>query len=92
MMRLSSKRPLSWFAATHVNEGRAHLNFSEQPLDQINPDVLIAMIRADAMPPQIYRLAHPEANLTQAQKESLIAGIQATFNTVRVQSHPQAGA
>src|SRR5690242_7978061 len=36
--------PVSWFAAEHVNEGRAHLNFSEQPLDAIDPDVLIAYI------------------------------------------------
>ncbi|MBZ0299152.1 MAG: heme-binding domain-containing protein [Anaerolineae bacterium] len=71
--------PASWIAAQHVNEGRAHLNFSEQPLDTLNPDLLIAMIRADLMPPHIYRLAHPEANLTAAQKEILIRSIRDTF-------------
>lgn len=71
--------PASWIAAQHVNEGRARLNFSEQPLHTLNPDLLIAMIRADLMPPQLYRLAHPEANLTPAQKEVLIRSIRDTF-------------
>jgi hypothetical protein len=71
--------PLSWIAAQHVNEGRAHLNFSEQSLDTVDPNVLVAMIQADVMPPQAYRLTHPEANLTDAQKERLIQSILATF-------------
>lgn len=76
--------PLSWVAAQHVNEGRAHLNFSEQPLNTINPNLLIAMIQADRMPPRLYRLTHPEANLTGAQKERLIQSILATFKHANV--------
>ena len=72
--------PLSWIAAQHVNEGRAHLNFSEQSLDTVDPNLLVAMIRADVMPPPVYRLTHPEANLTDTQKERLIQSILATFN------------
>lgn len=71
--------PVSWIAAEHVNEGRARLNFSEQPLDQINIGMLIAYIQSDAMPPGAYRLTHPEANLTEEQKAALIAGIRATI-------------
>lgn len=72
--------PLSWVAAQHVNQGRARLNFSEQPLDSINPNVMIAMIQADVMPPPAYRLTHPEANLTPAQKALLIDSIAMTFD------------
>jgi hypothetical protein len=71
--------PVSWIAAEHVNEGRAQLNFSEQPPQTINAEQLIAYIESDAMPPEAYRLTHPEANLTAAQKAALIAGIRATF-------------
>ncbi len=78
--------PASWVAAQNVNEGRTHLNFSEQPLTAINPSLLIAMIRSDAMPPPAYRLTHPEANLTPEQKEALIAGIQATFSSTTAQA------
>lgn len=86
--------PLSWIAAQHVNEGRAHLNFSEQSLDTIDPNVLVAMIRADVMPPPVYRLTHPEANLTGAQKERLIESILATFQQAStdrqtVAAHPR---
>lgn len=71
--------PVSWIAAEHVNAGRAHLNFSEQPLNNIDPDQLIAYIESGAMPPAAYRLTHPEANLTAAQKAALIDGIRATL-------------
>jgi hypothetical protein len=71
--------PMSWIAAEHVNEGRGHLNFSEHPPDEINVEMLIAYIESDRMPPPAYRLTHPEANLTEAQKSVLIEGIRATL-------------
>ena len=73
--------PVSWMAAEHVNQGRQHLNFSEQPMDEISMGRLIEYIQSDAMPPAAYRLMHPEANLTEAQKNALIDGIRATFNS-----------
>jgi hypothetical protein len=73
--------PVSWMAAEHVNEGRAHLNFSEQNVQDIDTDQLIAYIQSDAMPPAVYRLTHPEANLTAAQKAALIIGIRATLGS-----------
>jgi hypothetical protein len=78
--------PLSWIAAQHVNEGRARLNFSEQALDTVDLNVLVAMIRADVMPPPLYRLTHPEANLTETQKERLIQSILSTFNRANTQT------
>jgi hypothetical protein len=71
--------PVSWIAAQHVNEGRAHLNFSEESPENLNVDLLISYIQSDAMPPAAYRLTHPEANLTAAQKAALIDGIRATL-------------
>lgn len=72
--------PVSWIAAQHVNQGRQRLNFSEQPMADISLGRLIDYIQSDAMPPPAYRLTHPEANLTEAQKAALIDGIRATFN------------
>jgi hypothetical protein len=73
--------PVSWMAAEHVNQGRQQLNFSEQPMDEISMGRLIEYIQSDAMPPAEYRLTHPEANLSEAQKAVLIEGIRATFNS-----------
>jgi len=77
-MRLA---PLSWVAAEHVNEGRAALNFSEQPPETLSADLLIAHVQSDAMPPQLYRSVHPEANFTPEQKELLIATIRDTLGS-----------
>ncbi len=71
--------PVSWIASEHVTEGREHLNFSEQPLQDIHLGKLISYIQSDRMPPEAYRLVHPEANLTEQQKADLIAGIRATM-------------
>jgi hypothetical protein len=73
--------PISWIAAEHVNEGRARLNFSEQPLEEINPGLLIGFIQADRMPPEAYKLMHPEAHFTEEQKAILIQGIRDTFDS-----------
>ncbi|MCD4687188.1 MAG: heme-binding domain-containing protein, partial [Anaerolineae bacterium] len=35
-------------------------------------------IRSGDMPPGTYRLLHPDARLTDAEQEALIAGLQAT--------------
>lgn len=40
----------------------------------------IIVITTGRMPPSQYLLIHPEANLTQAEKDQLAAGIQATLS------------
>lgn len=84
--------PSSWVVWYDVTEGREALNFSEwdrhaddeyvDPNDPFPPKTLSerieAVIRDGSMPPGTYRLAHPEARLSGAQKEALIEGLLRT--------------
>jgi hypothetical protein len=72
--------PLSWIASQRVNNGRAHLNFSEQRPEDISLEDLIAAIESGEMPPAQYLFFHPEANLSEEDRAHLIAGIRATFD------------
>ncbi len=84
--------PPSWVIWYDVTEGREALNFSEwdrhtddeyiDPADSFPPKTLSerieAVIRNGSMPPGTYRLAHPRARLSAAQKEALIEGLVRT--------------
>ena len=71
--------PMSWAVASHVEEGRADLNFSEFDRTQ-EADEIIETIQDGSMPPSYYTRfgLHPEAKLTPAERAELIAGLQAT--------------
>lgn len=75
----SNVAPASWLVQNDVNGGRNELNFSRW--DQQQPDVseVVAAIRSGAMPPIQYKLAHPAARLSKADRERLARGIQATY-------------
>ncbi len=67
--------PVSWLVQRDVEEGRSKLNLSlwgsaKQELDDI-PEV----IREGSMPPRIYLPTHPEARLSDSEKEALIQGL-----------------
>lgn len=69
--------PAGWLVAHDTHEGREELNISED--SQVEWDEMIEVIEAGEMPPPIYITMHPEANLSDAQREALSAGIRATF-------------
>jgi hypothetical protein len=69
--------PLSWWLANHIREGREHLNFSEY--GQISAEdkgkvkeEIAEVIQKNEMPLSSYTWLHPEAKLTDAQKNTLI--------------------
>lgn len=73
--------PVSWLVRHDVNEGRGELNFS----DWLNggregerADKIRKAIGTGEMPPLAYRVAHPEARLSDAEKQQLIDGLSAT--------------
>ena len=74
----SNIAPISWLTQRDVDEGRQKLNFSEWNRPQ-EVDEVIEVIQKGEMPPKIYLLTHPQARLTQAEKEKLIRGLQATL-------------
>lgn len=68
--------PVSWLVQYDVDEGRAHLNFSEWDRPQTDFDEAPQQIRRKAMPPSMYILMHSDADLGDAQFEELAAALQ----------------
>lgn len=69
-------QPAAWWLSDHVNDGKRHLNFSEftkRPLAIQNHKLeeIVEMVEEKEMPMKEYTYLgmHPEANLTDAQRE-----------------------
>jgi hypothetical protein len=76
----ASVAPASWLVQHDVGEGREHFNVSEWGRPQKNEgDEAAEMVREGEMPPWFYRPAHPEAWLSDAERQALIDGLVATF-------------
>ena len=79
----SSIAPISWRIQTHVMEGRKKLNFTafdagNEKMAEAAGEAAETVIKGE-MPPQDYMLMHPEARLNGAEKQVLVAGLEATF-------------
>ncbi|GAB4338019.1 MAG: heme-binding domain-containing protein [Phototrophicales bacterium] len=70
--------PVGWLVAHDTHEGRSELNVSTN--HRIDVEEMIKVIREGEMPPPIYTITHVDARLSDAEKQALIDGIQATFN------------
>jgi hypothetical protein len=73
--------PVSWWIARHVSEGREKLNFSEwetystwQKRDKL--DSMCGLISTGRMPPRLYSAMHPEARLTEKDKNAVCAWVK----------------
>ena len=73
--------PLSWWIKDHIDEGRDELNFSEwgsysdkRRLHKI--DELGEMVSEGEMPLKSYVIAHREADLSDAQRNTLLEWIK----------------
>jgi len=74
--------PVSWLVAYDVDEGRESLNVSNWGHQKRNKGYDAAEeVEEGDMPPAIYLPAHPEARLSADEKQTLIAGLKATFGT-----------
>lgn len=74
----SNIAPASWLIASDVNEGRAHLNFSEWTkagAEGEKPDLedLCSEVREGKMPLPAYTLLHPQAKLSGQEVAALCA-------------------
>ncbi len=64
--------PLSWMLAHHVHKGREKLNFSKWRGATANQmEEIYDAIDKDEMPPKDYRLMHPLARLSTADRQLL---------------------
>lgn len=69
--------PVGWLVAHDTHEGRDKLNVSNGNLHEL--DEVREVVMEGEMPMPIYLPMHPEARLTDAEKQTLIEGIQVTF-------------
>lgn len=75
--------PMSWLVQDHVDEGRSVLNFSEWNRGNSEADEAAEAVREGEMPPRSYLLLHPEARLTDAEREQLARGFDASLMATR---------
>jgi hypothetical protein len=76
--------PGSWLTAAHVNAGRERFNISQVAggsgfRREGGAGESVQQIRSGQMPLADYLLIHPNANLTAAEKQELMQGLQKTF-------------
>ena len=77
--RYATIAPLSWVVQWDVESGRSVINFSEWNLRFDLASYSGLSVRTGAMPPAKYRLAHPEADLTEQETLELARGLDATL-------------
>ena len=82
--------PVSWLIQRDVDTGRRRLNFSEwgRPQRGARSGSVDRRIQRGSMPPWYYILMHSQANLSDAEKQALVRGLNATV----AQDHPPVAA
>jgi len=88
--------PVSWLVAHDISEGRQRWNISDLAGSQNTSRFgsegeggtsdIGEVIQSGQMPMAIYLMMHPTANLTPAEKQALITGLQTTLSAT--QSNP----
>jgi hypothetical protein len=68
--------PFSWLVQRDVDEGRSRLNFSDWTGEPSAEEVQ-GIVNEGEMPPMQYTLIHPDARLTDAEKQTLAQGYAA---------------
>ncbi|MFN8512258.1 MAG: heme-binding domain-containing protein [Chloroflexia bacterium] len=79
----SNVAPASWYVQRHVEEGREKLNFSEFGIGAQETSESDQVVRFGTMPPGYYTPLHPPARLSDAERDELVRGLQATFGIRR---------
>ncbi len=82
----SDVAPISWLLQRDIDEGREHFNVSAWGAQKKNEGKDAAKeVREGEMPPWFYLPTHPEAKLTDMQKQDLISGLVKTFGKEEVE-------
>jgi len=71
--------PASWLVQRDVEEGRSHFNVSEWGREENHGDEAAELVREGEMPPWFYLPLHPEARLSDEERNELVVGLVATF-------------
>jgi len=76
----SNIAPISWLMMHDIEEGREHFNVSVWGIQKKNEGEDAAKeVREGEMPMWIYTMPHPEARLSDTEKQDLINGLEKTF-------------
>jgi mono/diheme cytochrome c family protein len=76
----SNVAPASWLVQRDVDGGRSAFNFSEWNRPQAaGAGDLVEAIQGGSMPPWFYTVMHSSANLSTADRDALVRGLQATL-------------
>jgi hypothetical protein len=70
----SNIAPVSWLVQRDVDEARRKLNFSDWSRSPETGEIA-EVLQEGEMPPAQYKLMHPAARLTDAEKQTLIQGL-----------------
>jgi hypothetical protein len=71
--------PISWLVYNDVLQGRSRLNFSEWTSGRRSGREAAEQAQSGEMPPFYYLPLHPSAQLSAAENQQLIAGLNNTF-------------
>ncbi len=76
----SNIAPMSWAITDHVDAGRSKVNYSEFATSAEEADETLQEVLDGSMPPGYFTSfgLHPEANLSTAEIDELVAGLRAT--------------
>ena len=69
--------PFSWLLTRDVEQGRAELNFSTWDSDDGEADDAAEAVAEGSMPPRRYLLVHPDAALSDADRQVLADALEA---------------
>jgi len=75
----SNLAPFSWAVQLDVANARSIINFSEWNLRYELAGYAGRRVSTGMMPPYKYRMAHPQADLTPAERMELARGLEATI-------------
>ena len=68
--------PFSWLLARDVTQGRDQLNFSTWDRDDGGADDAAEAVADGSMPPRRYLLVHPDAALSDAERQLLVQALE----------------
>lgn len=88
-------QPVAWWLANHVNDGKRHLNFSSFTQAKIAVqnhkfEEIIEMVKEKEMPLPSYTWLglHSGANISDAQRQTLVNWAQAQMDALKAQYPP----
>ena len=84
----SKIQPVGWFLESHINKGKAELNFSEFASHSVRKQKsklksMVNQIEKDEMPLSSYTFIHRDARLSQVSKKTIVDNFNALLDSIQ---------